>query len=122
MPFKKVGTNDYTGPSGRHFNKAQVRLYYAHGGHFPGQQGAARGGSIMDVPMTKGSKPREAAYAAGGPVLGRERDFMKMKDEFRDPGEVNPNADEDQKYGKEGPGKGEGEVKPPKAPADKKIK
>jgi hypothetical protein len=123
MPFKKVGTNDYTGPSGRHFNQAQVRLYYAHGGKFPGQQGAAKGGSIMrDVPMTKGERPREAAYAAGGAVLGRTKDFMKMKDEFRDPDEVNPNADEDQKYGKEGDGAGTGEVKPPKAPATKKIK
>lgn len=37
MPFKKVGKDDYTGPSGRHFDLAQVKLYYAHGGSFPGQ-------------------------------------------------------------------------------------
>lgn len=117
MPFKKQGPDDYTGPSGRHFNQAQVERYYAKGGHF------AKGGPVMkDVPMTKGERPREAAYAEGGAVLGRTRDFMKMKDEFRDPDEKNPNADEDQKYGKEGDGKGEGFVKPPKARADKKIK
>src|SRR5215475_8330245 len=108
MPFKKVGTNDYTGPSGRHFNKAQVRLYYAHGGRFPGQQGAAQGGAMEGVKMTKGEKPRVASYAQGGPVLGREKDFMKMKDEFRDPDHFNPAADEDQKYGKSGIGKGDG--------------
>ena len=114
MPFKKTGPDSYTSPSGRHFNSAQVRLYYAHGGHFPGEQGAAKGGSIMkDVPMTKGERPRQAAYAAGGAVLGREKDFMKIKDEFRDPGEVNAAADEDQKYGKSGAGKGTGQVKPP---------
>jgi hypothetical protein len=34
MPFKKVGPDDYVSPSGRHFNKAQVQLYYARGGTF----------------------------------------------------------------------------------------
>lgn len=29
MPFKKKGPNDYVSPSGRHFNKKQVKLYYA---------------------------------------------------------------------------------------------
>lgn len=38
MPFEKVGKNDYTSPSGRHFNTAQVRLWYAKGGKFPGQK------------------------------------------------------------------------------------
>lgn len=38
MPLKKVGPNRYVSPSGRHFNAAQVRLYYAHGGHFPGEK------------------------------------------------------------------------------------
>jgi hypothetical protein len=32
--------------------------------------------------MTKGSGPKEASYAAGGPVLGRSRDFLKTADEF----------------------------------------
>jgi hypothetical protein len=35
MPFKKVGRNKYRSPSGRTFTAAQVRLYHAHGGHFP---------------------------------------------------------------------------------------
>ena len=34
MPFKKVGKDDYVGPSGKHFNLAQVQLYYARGGTF----------------------------------------------------------------------------------------
>lgn len=38
MPFKKVGEDDYTSPSGRHYNEAQVRLYYANGGAFPGEK------------------------------------------------------------------------------------
>lgn len=32
MPFKKVGPDDYVSPSGRHWTKAQVRLYHATGG------------------------------------------------------------------------------------------
>lgn len=32
MPFKKVSSNDYVSPSGRHFTKKQVALYYATGG------------------------------------------------------------------------------------------
>lgn len=32
MPFKKVGNNDYTSPSGRHFTKKQVVAYYATDG------------------------------------------------------------------------------------------
>ena len=39
MPFKKQGPDDYVGPSGKHFNLDQVRLYYAGGGAFPGQKG-----------------------------------------------------------------------------------
>jgi len=39
MPFKKVGKDDYVSPSGRHFNSAQVRLWYAKGGKFPGEKG-----------------------------------------------------------------------------------
>ena len=58
MPFTKQGTNDYTGPSGRHFNSAQVKRYYAQGGHF----------------------------AKGGPVLGRTESWMKSPDRFRTSG------------------------------------
>lgn len=38
MPFSKVGPDKYVSPSGKSFNAAQVRLYYAHGGSFPGQK------------------------------------------------------------------------------------
>ena len=105
MPFKKVGDNEYTGPSGKHFNSAQVRLYYSNGGHFPGQKYGEGG-------MIKGMKPVNMKYAEGGPVLGRTRDFMKIPDEFRDPDEGNAKADQDQLYGKSGEGSGKGFVKP----------
>lgn len=32
MPFKKIGPNKYTSPSGRTFTKKQVNLYYATDG------------------------------------------------------------------------------------------
>jgi len=38
MPFRKVGKDNYVSPSGRHFTAAQVRLYYARGGSFPGEK------------------------------------------------------------------------------------
>ena len=75
MPFKKVGTDDYTSPSGRHFNSAQVRLYYSNGGKFPGQK-MENGGMVL----AKGMIPVNMKYAEGGPVLGRTRDFMKIPD------------------------------------------
>lgn len=34
---KKHGAFKYVGPSGKHFNKAQVAMFYANGGKFPGQ-------------------------------------------------------------------------------------
>ena len=112
MPFKKVGTDDYTSPSGRHFNSAQVRLYYAHGGSFPGQH-KQEGGPVY----AKGSKPQDAHYAEGGAVLGRTVNFMKVPDEFRNPdeGKMGDSADEDQKYAKSGLGAGKGFIKPPAA-------
>jgi hypothetical protein len=101
MPFKKVGSNDYTSPSGRHFNSAQVRLYYAGGGHFPGEK-HEKGGPVA---YAKGSAPQAAHYAEGGPVLGRTRDFIKEPDgaDQRAGGfqvYKNPTAKEDQDYGK----------------------
>jgi hypothetical protein len=77
MPFKKVGKDDYTSPSGRHYNTAQVRLWHARGGKFPGEKGPGEMSS-------KGSGPRTASYAEGGPVLGRTREFLKEPDEFTD--------------------------------------
>lgn len=38
MPFKKLGTDKYKGPSGKIFNLNQVKMYYARGGSFPGGQ------------------------------------------------------------------------------------
>ena len=85
MPFKKVGNNDYTSPSGRHFNSAQVRMYYANGGHFPGEKSYEGGGSV-----NKGYSGKVESYAQGGPVLGRTRDFMKEPDRFRKGYQDNP--------------------------------
>lgn len=99
MPFKKVGDNDYVSPSGRHFNKAQVGLWYHLGGKFPGQKHAE--GTMK---YAKGGTVGAASYAAGGPVLGRTRQFLKEPDEFRNPDERNAAADEDQIYGKTGSG------------------
>ena len=73
--------------------------------------------------FAKGGDVRVASYAAGGPVLGRTRDFLKEPVEFReaDEGErknadvVGDTADEDQKYGKSGAGRGKGCVPPPPA-------
>ena len=42
MPFQKVGTNKYKGPSGKIFTQKQTKLYYSLGGHFPGQKGARK--------------------------------------------------------------------------------
>lgn len=110
MPFTKRGKDDYVSPSGRHFNAAQVRLYYAGGGKFPGEKEKkmARGGVVGDVPveageegfpdvrkeyterpegigpMTKGAVPRHLDGAHGGPVLKEGRSiFMKTPDTFR---------------------------------------
>lgn len=120
MPFKKVGGNDYTGPSGRHFNLNQVRLYYANGGKFPGM---AQGGPMF----AKGHKPVAAAYAAGGPVLGREREFMKEPDPFRSSDDGLPPASQGRNageppttYGKGGAGQAAGNPNP--KPRGKKIK
>jgi|ThiBio_1000_plan_1041568.scaffolds.fasta_scaffold00499_33 hypothetical protein len=72
----------------------------------------------------KGSKPQDISDSAkGGPALGRTRDFLKEPVEFRDPDEgkrqsadvVGDTADEDQKYGKSGPGQGTGCMAAPKA-------
>ncbi len=38
-PFVKLGNNKYKGKSGKVFGLAQVRLWYAGGGKFPGQKG-----------------------------------------------------------------------------------
>lgn len=70
----------------------------------------------------KGGDVKVASYAAGGPVLGRAANFMKVPDEFRDPDEGNAAADEDQKYAKSGEGAGKGFVKPPAARTSKVIK
>jgi hypothetical protein len=51
--------------------------------------------------MTKGEKPRAAAYAAGGPVLQTSNSrFLKTEDEFRD---ERSNAS-DENWGKSGKG------------------
>lgn len=119
MPFTKAGKDDYTSPSGRHFNSAQVRLYYANGGKFPGQKSDnyAKGVTVMKKhipsqpapsggerppPYSKGDEPQEMDYAKGGPVLGRVRDFIKEPDAFR----TGRGAGARQDYGTKGGNKG----------------
>lgn len=107
---------------------ARLMAAVAHGWHKPGGGGPsvevakefnkADKGTAM---LSKGMKPQTASYAAGGPVLGRVREFLKEPDEFRDKDEGDASADEDQKYGKSGDGKGSG-VKPVPGNTKKVIK
>jgi hypothetical protein len=100
--------------------EARLMAAVAHGWHKPGGGGPsvkvakefnkADKGTTM---LSKGMKPQTASYAAGGPVLGKESSFMKVKDEFRDADEGDASADEDQNYAKSGAGAGKGFVKPP---------
>ena len=93
------------------------------------RQSAVAGGSMSSIPMTKGSPPQTASYATGGSVLGRTRSFLKEEVEFREPDEgeresrdvVGDMSDEDQKYGKGGPGKGRGMVPPPPERMNKSL-
>lgn len=78
MPYHRVGPNDYQSPSGKHINSAQLRLWYANGQKWPGEKH-----SEGAMKYAKGGDVRPANYAAGGPVLGRTRDFMKVPDPFR---------------------------------------
>lgn len=94
MPFKKIGNNEYSSPSGRHYNGAQVRLWHANGGKFPGEKGPGE----MSNSYAKGGDVRSTSYAAGGPVLGRQRDFMKEPVSFRT--DTGPGAKQD--YGTKG--------------------
>ncbi len=115
MPYKKVGPNDYVSPNGNHINNSQLRLWYANGQKWPGEKGS-------EMAYAKGSRPRTVKYAAGGPVLGKVSNFMKVPDEFRDPDEGDARADEDQNYAKSGEGAGKGFIKPDKPRASKVIK
>lgn len=117
MPYHKVGPNTYASPKGNEINGKQLRLWYANGQKWPGEKH-----SEGNMSYAKGGEIRNMSYAKGGPVLGKTSNFMKVPDEFRDPDEANAVADEDQKYGKSGEGAGKGFIKPPKAPATKKIK
>lgn len=87
---------------------AQARLMAA-AAHTPGGFGGvsqsvgrefnnADRGSPM---LTKGHGPKTASYASGGPVTGRNRDFMKTPDEFRTD---KPTDTADKIYGKIGKG------------------
>jgi hypothetical protein len=42
---------------------------------------ADKGGRTLSA-ASKGSGPRDAAYAAGGPVLGKTSEFLKTPDRF----------------------------------------
>lgn len=56
MPFEPIGKGKYRSPSGRTFNAAQVRLYYANGGKFPGEKakGARPAKSPPKIDYAKG--------------------------------------------------------------------
>jgi hypothetical protein len=79
----------------------------AHGWHKPGGGGPsvkvakefnqADKGTAM---LSKGMHPQTAQYAAGGPVLGRTREFLKEDVEFRDKDEGKPDTDDDYEKGK----------------------
>lgn len=57
MPFEPIGKGKFRSPSGRTFNLAQVRLYYALGERFPGQK--AKDKNTKPLPL------RSVNYAAG---------------------------------------------------------
>jgi hypothetical protein len=95
--------------------QARLMAAVAHGWHKPGGGGppvsVAKDFNKADkgTPMlSKGMKPANASYAAGGPVLGRVREFLKEPDEFR---EADEDGDKDQDYGK-----GKGTSTPPNTP------
>ena len=81
MPFRKVGRDEYESPSGRKFTSKQVGLYYAEGGHFPGQKGmkeqfpksynsaTARTLTSENSAMKFGGQSPSATGAAGRPTL-----------------------------------------------------
>lgn len=91
---------------------------------------ASKGRSIPDrvgdTTMNKGYRGKTDSFAQGGPVLGRQRDFLKEQVEFRDPreGKMGASADADQEYAKSGEGKGTGIVAPPpaKGKSEKPVK
>lgn len=76
------------------------------GQHVPYHVNHASGGVVM---ANKGYLGKSTGYAAGGPVLGRTRDFIKIPDQFTDgrlpPKDVGRKDDPPQEYEKGG-GKG----------------
>lgn len=74
MPFTKTSGGKYRSPSGRTFNEAQVRLYYAGGGKFPGQkkdpeeeaEGKADSKAEERAETKKKGKPRRGIDYYGG--------------------------------------------------------
>jgi hypothetical protein len=87
--------------------QAHLMAAVAHGWKKPGGGGPsvrvakefnqADKGTAM---LSKGMKPVNANYAAGGPVLGRVREFLKEPDEFREKDEGKPDTDDDYEKGK----------------------
>jgi|SRR5215467_2509648 len=85
MPFTPIGGGKFRSPSGRTFNKAQVRLYYAHDG-FPGEK-KERGGVVKPYALggyVKGGDERiQEDRPRGGPAITERSRFMKTPDVFR---------------------------------------
>jgi len=82
--------------------------------------GYAGGGSM------KVEKHNNVAYARGGAVLGKESEFMKTPNQFRDERHAGDQQlqerFEDQNFAKSGMNKGGGYAVPPKAPPNKSLK
>lgn len=118
MPFKHLEGDTYVSPSGRHFNGAQVRLWYAGGGKFPGQKHGET--------HVKSHGAQQASYANGGPVIGAESKFMKTpnkseatrfgkKVDFINENDPDTSTATDELFAKSGEGQGNGEFPAPAA-------
>ena len=86
--------------------QAHLMAAVAHGWHKPGAGGPSVKVATEFNNADKGptmskfnSKPQNASYASGGPVLGRTREFLKETDEVRED-ERGAKDDADQDYGK----------------------
>jgi hypothetical protein len=78
MPFTKTSGGKYRSPSGRTFNEAQVRLYYAGGGKFPGEKKDPE-----EEAEGKADNPREEAAEADSPAEDKAEGKKDSKAEDR---------------------------------------
>jgi hypothetical protein len=93
----------------------------AHGWHKPGGGGPSvavakefnQADKGTKMGYAKGGDVSTTKYAKGGPVLGRQRDFLKESDgadqRYGGPNTYKDEDSKDENYGKEGKNKGEGD-------------